>query len=206
MMKRMAKGSTASRPRRFSVCVSTTPENRFASLWEDADGFAAALGNKIGSKTGRPVGIIFMQSDAGKGAPDAELKQWISAEGLELAPSLRDDYEQLAAIRPGNPIFDKNVRRYIADWKKFWAEYVPEMMKTKRVPDGVPWGTYPTHGQLDHDQRQRHLQRPRPLLHPRKPQGRDFHRQQGHGCRGSGRELWRAARRPREQLEARLRR
>ncbi len=145
MMIRKAKGSTASSPRRFSVCVSTTPApgNRFASLWEDADGFAAALGNKIGAKTGRPVGIIFMQSDAGKGTPDAQLKQWISAEGLGLAPSLKDDFEQLAAIRPGNPIFDANVRRYIADWKKFWSEYVPEMMKTKRVPDGVPWGTYP---------------------------------------------------------------
>jgi hypothetical protein len=146
MMTRKAKGSTASGPRRFSVCVSTTPapDNRFASIWEDADGFAAALGNKIGKKTGRPVGIIFMQSDRGNGGLDVELKQWISAEGLELAPSLKDDYEQLAAIRPGNPIYDANVRSYIGDWKKFWGGYIPEMMKTKRVPDGVPWGKYPT--------------------------------------------------------------
>jgi len=32
------------------------------------------------------------------------------------------------------------VRRYIGDWKKYWSEYVPQMMKTKRVPDGVTWG------------------------------------------------------------------
>jgi hypothetical protein len=144
MMTRKAKGSTSSSPRRFSVCVSTTPENRFASLWQDADGFAAALGNRIGAKTGRPIGIIFMQSNTNKGAPDAQLKQWISPECLEMAPSLKDDYEQLAAIRPGNPIFDANVRRYIGDWKKMWGEYVPEMIKTKSVPDGVPWGKYPS--------------------------------------------------------------
>ena len=55
-----------------------------------------------------------------------------------------DDYKQLAAVRPGNEHYDANVRRYIADWKKFWAEYVPEMIATKRVPDGAAWGKYPT--------------------------------------------------------------
>jgi hypothetical protein len=144
MMARKAKGSNASSPRRFSVCVSTTPENRFASFWEDANGFAAALGNQIGAKTGRPVGIIFMQSSAVKGAPDALLKQWMSPESLGNAPSLKDDYGQLAAIRPGNPIFDANVRRYIGDWKKLWGGYIPEMIKTKSVPDGAPWGSYPS--------------------------------------------------------------
>jgi hypothetical protein len=55
-----------------------------------------------------------------------------------------EDYKQLAAVRPGNEHHDANMRRYIADWKKFWAEYVPEMIATRRVPDGAPWGKYPT--------------------------------------------------------------
>jgi hypothetical protein len=32
----------------------------------------------------------------------------------------------------------------MAGWKKLWGDYIPEMMATKRVPDGVAWGTYPT--------------------------------------------------------------
>lgn len=146
MMLRKAKGSTADKPRRFSVATSTTPKNRFASLWEDADGFAAALGNRLAKKSGRPVGIILMQTVKDKGAPDASLKQWIAPEHLGLAPSLSTDFEELASIRPGNEFFEANVRRHIANWKTLWGEYVPEMMVRKGVPDGVPWGSYPTMG------------------------------------------------------------
>ena len=144
MMIRMAKGSESPTPRRFSVAVSTTPKNRFASFWEDASGFSAALGNRLSAKSGRPVGIILMQSMQEKGKPDASLKQWIGSEYLNLAPSLKSDHEELAALRPGTPFFDANVRRHIAEWKTMWGDYIPEMMATKRVPDGVPWGTYPT--------------------------------------------------------------
>jgi sialate O-acetylesterase len=144
MMTRKSKGSTHSRPRRFSVATSTTPENRFASYWEDATGAAAALGARLATSPDRPVGVIFMQTGKEKGSPDAKLKEWIAADCLNLAPSLMADYQQLAAVRPGNEHYDANVRRYIADWKKFWSEYVPEMIATKRVPDGAAWGTYPT--------------------------------------------------------------
>jgi sialate O-acetylesterase len=146
MMTRKAKGSTHPRPRRFSVATSTTPapDNRFASYWEDATGAAAALGARLAASPDRPVGVIFMQTNAGKGEPDAKLKEWIAADCLNLAPSLMEDYKQLAAVRPGNEHHDANMRRYIADWKKFWAEYVPEMIATKRVPDGAAWGKYPT--------------------------------------------------------------
>lgn len=146
MMLRKAKGSTSPTPRRFSVATSTTPKNRFASFWEDASGFSAALGNRLAAKSGRPVGIILMQSHIEKGKPDASIKEWIAPEHLGLAPSLKGDFEELASIRPGNPFFDANIRRYIADWKTLWSGYIPEMMATKRVPDGVPWGTYPMMG------------------------------------------------------------
>jgi hypothetical protein len=85
-----------------------------------------------------------MQTMLEKGKPDASISEWIAPEHLNLAPSLKTDYEELASIRPGNAIYDANVRKHIADWKSLWSGYVPEMMATKRVPDGVPWGTYPT--------------------------------------------------------------
>lgn len=145
MMIRKSKGSSFTRPRRFSVSTSTTPENRFASSWEDATAEPAAWVARLATSPDRPVGVIFMQSaPAGKGMPDAKLKEWIAAECLNLAPSLMDDYKQLASVRPGNDYYDANVRRYLADWKKYWSEYVPEIISTKRVPDGSAWGAYPT--------------------------------------------------------------
>jgi hypothetical protein len=145
MLTRKAKGSTSSRPRRFSVATSTTPDNRFASYWEDATGEAAALAARLATSPDRPVGVIFMQSmPAGKGMPDAKLKEWIAADCLNLAPSLMDDYKQLASVRPGNEHYDANVQRYLTDWKKFWSGYVPELIATKRSPDGAAWGAFPT--------------------------------------------------------------
>jgi hypothetical protein len=146
MMTRKAKRFTFGRPSPYSVCVSTTPKNRFASRWEDVAGFAAALGHRIGSRTGKPVGIVFMQSGtSGKPAANPiELKSWIGSDCLKLAPSLMEDYKNLAAARPGNPYYNANARRYIADWKKYWGEYIPQMIVSKRVPDGASWGRYPS--------------------------------------------------------------
>jgi len=145
VMRRKAKRSTFRNPSRFSVCVSTTPENRFACTWDDAgDDLAGALGHSIAAKTGKPVGIVFMQSVASKTRPNPELKSWIAARCLEQAPSLMEDYKQLAAVTPGNPYYDANARRYVQAWKTYWSEYVTQMIATKRVPDGAAWGSYPT--------------------------------------------------------------
>ena len=139
VMTRKAKRSTFPHPSRFSVSVSTTPDNRYASEWENADGgFAGALGQRIHAKTGKPVGIIYMDGDA------LELKHWICYECLKQAPSLMDDYKQLATVNPGNPYYDDNVKRYIGDWKKYWGESVPRLMATKRAMDGAAWGSYPS--------------------------------------------------------------
>ena len=45
---------------------------------------------------------------------------------------------------PGNPYYDVNVKRYIADWKKYWSDYIPAMIAGKKVPDGSAWGIFPT--------------------------------------------------------------
>jgi hypothetical protein len=145
MMTRKAKRFKFPTAGPYSVCVSTTPLNRFACRWEDASGLAAALGHRIGAKTGNPVGVIYMQSGMTRlkdksSVNTTELKSWMSPDYLKLAPSLMEDYKDLGAVIPGNPYYNANVRRYIGAWKKYWSEYVPQMMKTKRVPDGVTWG------------------------------------------------------------------
>jgi len=150
MITRKAKRFTHPTPSRYTVCVSRTPLNRFASEWADASGFAAALGNRIASKTGKPVGIIFMQSgmtSMGKGVPSKNLtdvKSWIHVKDLKHASSLMDDYKDLAAVLPGNEYYDANAHQYIAAWKQYWNEYIPRMTASKSVPDGAAWGSYPT--------------------------------------------------------------
>jgi hypothetical protein len=148
VMTRKAKRSSSPRPSRYSVCVSTTPKNRFASEWRNAGdsklrnaggGLPQVLGERIHAKTRKPVGIVFMQGD------DQELKSWLPVDCLKQAPSLMADYENLAVKIPGTSYYDANVRRYIGEWKKYWGEFVPQLMAAKRLPDGAPaWGTYPS--------------------------------------------------------------
>ena len=146
MITRKAKRFESPRPSRYSICVSRLPNNRFASVWEDASGFAAALGHRISRKTGNPVGIVFMQSGAtGKPAVNkTELKSWIKATDLKNAPSLMADYKDLAVAIPGTTYFKANTKEYMAKWKTYWGEYIPKLMATKSVPDAAPWGSYPT--------------------------------------------------------------
>ncbi len=146
MLTRRAKRDSNPRPSRFSVSVSTAADNRFGSVWEPATGFAGALGKRIAEKTGKPVGIVFMQVAGGKDTVNPSLAGWIKAEDLAAAPSLEGDYDQLMSIVPGTPQYAAEAKRYVAAWKTYWENYVPEIMRTKAVPDGKPWGEYPTFG------------------------------------------------------------
>jgi hypothetical protein len=145
MMTRRSKSDRRSNgPLRYTVSVSSTPENKYASLWEDASDFPALLGERISAKTGKPVGIVFMQTAVpGKDSSDPAVKGWMTPESLALAPSLMGDYKQLASLKPGYQYYAENVQRYINEWKKYWGEYVPALMEMKAPPDGRPWGSYP---------------------------------------------------------------
>ncbi len=148
MMENQSGREGKDAPSRFSVCVSRNPRkmeangkwsNRYASYWKDATGPAAALGNRISAKTGRPVGIIFMQSKS-----NGPIKNWIAPGFLKDAPSLMEDYKTVGSKYFDNPYYLANVRRYIAQWKHYWGKDIPAMMKTKAVPDGSSWGQYPS--------------------------------------------------------------
>lgn len=147
MMVRKAKRDAHNRPSRFSVSVSTAADNRFGSVWEPATGFAAVLGKSIAAKTpGKPVGIVFMKIAGGKDVVEPSLAGWIKGPDLGAAKSLTDDYAQLMSLEPGTKYYDAEARRYVAEWKKYWGEYVPAIIRTKDVPDDAAWGSYPTFG------------------------------------------------------------
>jgi hypothetical protein len=138
-MTRMSKGTMAERPHRYSVATSTTPLNRFASYWGcPTTSSIEKLANALHSKSGRPVGIIYMQGD------DVEIKHWMDAESLSKVPSLADDYKNVAALIPGTKFYAENTKRYLSEWKEYWGKYIPELIATKRVPDAAPWGKYPS--------------------------------------------------------------
>jgi hypothetical protein len=141
MIENESKRDANGMPSRFSIATSRglRAENRFASYWKDAEGLAAAFGHGIAAKTKNPVGIIFMQNKS-----DVVLKNWIAADFLNQAPSLMADYKTVGSQHPENPNYLENVNRYIADWRKYWGEYIPAMIATKTAPDGAKWGVFPT--------------------------------------------------------------
>jgi len=147
VMERRAKRDSFPRPSRFSVCVSTTPENRFACTWEDAVAteLAGAVALHIAANAGGiPVGVIFMQNSAGRDESNPPLSAWMPFASLASAPSLAEDYELLGAMYPGSPSYDANLRQYVAGWQAYWSEYIPQMIEQGRVPDGAPWGQMPS--------------------------------------------------------------
>lgn len=138
VMLRMAKRSSADKPARYMVSTSTEPNNRFASTWEDATtDFASVIGHRLAKQSSRPTGIIYMDSDA------VPLNSWMKLQHLKNAPSLMNDYNNLVQMQPGDPLYDTNVRRYIAAWKTYWGEFIPQMIATRGVPNGETWGTMP---------------------------------------------------------------
>jgi len=140
VMVRSASRATSPRPSRYMVSTSLTPHNRFASLWlAPKDGPAGAFGSRLHKATGRPVGVVFMS------APDLELKQWIGYDHLAAVPSLKSDHDAISTVVPGTPVYEAGVRRYLAAWRKYWAEDVPGLIASKR-PHPTGWGEYPSLG------------------------------------------------------------
>ena len=157
MIQNQSKRGGKNAASRYSVCVSRTPYNRFASYWKPASGLAGAIGHSIAAKTKRPVGIVWMQS---KGSVD--LSQWVAPPYLKDAPSLMEDYKTVGSQFTDNPYYLANVRRYISEWKGFWSDYIPEMIARKAVPEGAKWGaswgSYPSPAPVVGDSKAAHVQ------------------------------------------------
>jgi len=137
MMVNRSKRSSKEFPSRYSVSTSPKPDTDFSERWEDATGVSGALGHAIAAKTNTPVGIIYMEVKGGK---NPGTKDWIPPESLDQAPSLMDDYKQWASLRPGNEYYNANVRNYVADWKRYWKDYVSAIITTKKLAMDAEWG------------------------------------------------------------------
>jgi len=141
VIERNAKRDRHDVESRYSIAVSTAPGTRFAAVWQAGDrGVAGALGHRIAARTGKPVGIIWMQS----GTAALSLASWIPIEGLKMAPSLLQDYRILSYRFPWSEAYAASVRQSIADLKSYWESYIPAMIATKSVPDGRGWGSIPS--------------------------------------------------------------
>jgi|APSaa5957512622_1039677.scaffolds.fasta_scaffold01457_2 hypothetical protein len=144
MIQNQSKRGGKAGASRYSVCVSRTPLNRFASFWKPASGAAKEIGDAIAAKTKRPVGIIWMQTKVsgpkGERRDSTTISEWMAPSFLKDAPSMMDDYKSVGSQYRDNPSYLENVRRYIGDWKGFWNDYIPEMIDTKAVPEGAAWG------------------------------------------------------------------
>ncbi len=147
MMENESKTSEFDRLSRYSVAVSTKPtvrlpngrmSNRYGSYWKDASGLAAAMGHTLAAKSGRPVGIVFMQTTG-----PVPIRNWMAWQYLKDAPSLMDEFRRVGSQYPESPYYVDNARRYLAEWKAYWSEYIPAMIATRAVPDGAQWGWMP---------------------------------------------------------------
>ncbi len=71
---------------------------------------AGILGQRIAAKTGKPVGIIFMQSAGGKEVAETELKYWIDEQSLAKVPSLA------AKVSKPGKIDGRSIPLEISNW------------------------------------------------------------------------------------------
>ena len=98
--------------------------------------FANVLGARIHAKTGKPVGLVVMNTRDPKGGPKIQIKSWIGHKWLKQAPSLVADYKALQTIYPDNPAYFANVEPLISDWKTFWKTVPQKVLAAKRFDEG----------------------------------------------------------------------
>jgi len=136
-------------PFRYRIESSGSEDSRFYSKWRPAselsrkaagDVFANILGRRIFAKTGKPVGIILVDTKD----PELKTKYWIGHEWLKQAPSLTADYVALQLRFPDNQAYLENIERFIADWKTFWNTVPPQVLETKGFPPGQGTMVFPS--------------------------------------------------------------
>ena len=122
--------------------------SRYYAMWRSAKDFghdkrgsslesiANVLGARIFAKTGKPVGIVLMNTRDPKEGPKIRIKSWIRYEWLKQTPSLMADYEALRTIYPDNPAYFDNVEAFISNWKTFWKTVPPRVLTAKRFDEG----------------------------------------------------------------------
>ena len=94
---------------------------------------ANVLGARIRARTGKPVGILVMNTRDGD---KIRISNWIGYDWLDQAPSLKDELQSLQTVYPDNPAYFKNVEEYISDWKTFWKTIPMGVLSAKKFDEG----------------------------------------------------------------------
>ena len=116
MLMAVAMKRTHPYPDRFKLCASGAQVSRFFSKWVDAEGVAKELGDRIHANTGRPVGIVIMNTIS-----DVPIKAWVGYPWLEQVSTWKADRDQLySRYAPDPKVYAANAEAYIDDWKTYW--------------------------------------------------------------------------------------
>jgi sialate O-acetylesterase len=104
-----------SKPTRFKLNASGNPISRFFSRWSPTLGLTKELAQRIHAKTGRPVGIVILDT------PARPMKGWVSYESLKEHPAWKSDVEELTPLYVKDPKgLLSNSSTYITRWQEYW--------------------------------------------------------------------------------------
>ena len=104
-------------PQRFKVNASGWPASKHFAKWSPTVGIADELAKKIHAKTGKPVGIVLLDT---KGA-SVPIKSWTGFNALKEIPAWKADYDELKPFYQPNPQGPpKNAEQYVKNWKEYW--------------------------------------------------------------------------------------
>ena len=116
MFTAFASKRTHSIPDRYKMSASGNIDSRFYSRWAAAEGLPKVLGEKIHAKTGKPVGIIIMETRS-----EVPLKGWVGYDWLKQVPAWKADADELhTRYSPDPTVFAANAATYTKDWQDYW--------------------------------------------------------------------------------------
>ena len=105
-------------PDRFKMTSSGSQQSRFFARWAPPAGLAKELGDKVHAITGKPVGVIVMNSPG-----DIPIKGWVGYKWLGKIPAWKGDMDQLySRYAPDPKAYASNAEIYIKDWQEYWKK------------------------------------------------------------------------------------
>ena len=135
MFQTATKKTSNPMPDRFKLTVTGTVKSRFYAKWAPPQGLAKELGDRINAATGKPVGVIVMNTQG-----DVPVKGMVGYRWLEQVPAWKDDFDQLRRKYSVDPeAHAEYVELLIKGWQDYWMRYLTDPTFSKsRESGGVP--------------------------------------------------------------------
>lgn len=135
MFQSRTKKATNPMPDRFKLTESGFIASRFYAVWEPPVGIARILGERIHAITGKPVGVIVMNTQM-----PVPIKSMVGFEWLDQIPEWKNDRAQLYNRYVQDPsAYSTNTTKYIDDWKAYWKRIEQDpSFATSNESAGIP--------------------------------------------------------------------